>query len=165
MGEELPALRSRLQVLKQASSLHPLSACCVAIGDQLLHDIIREVSGACVSATPQELTPRETELLEGVLVGREPGSLGLSATLRDLLAAEVEATEQSVRQMTEIPLMSGSDIFGNHTKQVVDTLTCTNCGTQIAANRFAPHLERCMLGKGRASARVARDMMRSTAAE
>ena len=31
--------------------------------------------------------------------------------------------------------------------------------------RYAPHLERCMLGKGRASARAARDSMRATAAD
>jgi len=86
----------------------------------------------------------------------------VSAPLRDLLAAEVQASERCAWQMEPL-LKGGGDIFGNHAKQVVETLTCTNCGTQIAANRFAPHLERCMLGKGRASARAARDMMRSSA--
>lgn len=31
---------------------------------------------------------------------------------------------------------------------------------KVAANRFAPHLERCMLGKGRASARAAASQLR-----
>ena len=89
----------------------------------------------------------------------------LSPQLRSLLAVEARASERCVRRLEEVTKAEGgSDIFGNHAKQMTyETLTCTNCGTQVAANRFAPHLERCMLGKGRASARMARDAMRSTA--
>ena len=64
---------------------------------------------------------------------------------------------------TLAPAGSGADIFGNRPKQPsVETIVCTNCGTALSTNRFAPHLERCMLGKGRASARQAREAMQNT---
>ena len=45
---------------------------------------------------------------------------------------------------------SGADIFGNRPpKSSADTVVCTNCSMPLAANRFAPHLERCLLGRGR----------------
>jgi hypothetical protein len=37
-----------------------------------------------------------------------------------------------------------------------------NCGAQVAANRFAPHLDKCMLGKGRAASRKANESLRET---
>ena len=149
--------------------MHPLSRCCVDICDQLVQvwdaqqsadlsrcsltrrrcaqDLVREVSASC-SATPSET----------------PSGAVMSAPHREILALEAQASERYARQIEDLTKgEAGSDIFGNHAKQIVDTLTCTNCGTQIASNRFAPHLERCILGKGRASARVARDMMRSSA--
>ena len=115
-------------------------------------ELVREVATSCSAAASG--TPSGTAVTEG----------GVSAPLREILALEAQASERCARQIEDLTKgEAGSDIFGNHAKQIVDTLTCTNCGTQIASNRFAPHLERCMLGKGRASARVARDMMRSTA--
>ncbi|KAL1518656.1 hypothetical protein AB1Y20_002944 [Prymnesium parvum] len=147
--------QSILRTIQLAAKMHPLSACCVDICDQLVQDLVREVCSSCTSLE-RPLSPRTMELLEGARGGV------VSAPLRDLLAAEVQASERCAWQMEPL-LKGGGDIFGNHAKQVVETLTCTNCGTQIAANRFAPHLERCMLGKGRASARAARDMMRSSA--
>lgn len=101
-------------------------------------------------------------LLEGARARCTP--IAVTSSIRDLLRIEAQASERCATDITELTSAEGgSDIFGNYAKQFVDTLTCTNCGTQIAANRFAPHLERCLLGKGRASARAARDMMRSSA--
>ncbi|CAN8301339.1 unnamed protein product [Cochlearia groenlandica] len=41
------------------------------------------------------------------------------------------------------------DIFGQtHPPVASEVLNCMNCGRQIVAGRFAPHLEKCM-GKGR----------------
>ncbi|KAG2333325.1 hypothetical protein Bca52824_004505 [Brassica carinata] len=41
------------------------------------------------------------------------------------------------------------DIFGqSHPPVATEVFNCMNCGRQIVAGRFAPHLERCM-GKGR----------------
>ncbi|KAF8082993.1 hypothetical protein N665_0798s0031 [Sinapis alba] len=41
------------------------------------------------------------------------------------------------------------DIFGqSHPPVANEVFNCMNCGRQIVAGRFAPHLERCM-GKGR----------------
>lgn len=122
-------------------------------------ELIQEVSSSSMTKAP--LSPRSLALLEGV---NESDPAAISIPLRNLLALEAQTSERCLSQMDEITEGSaGSDIFGNHTKNMGETLTCTNCGTQVTANRFAPHLEKCMLGKGRASARAARDMMRSSA--
>lgn len=47
------------------------------------------------------------------------------------------------------------DVFGqNHPPKATEIVTCRNCGRQVQAGSFAPHLEKCM-GKGRAAARAA----------
>jgi SAGA-associated factor 11/farnesol kinase len=47
------------------------------------------------------------------------------------------------------------DIFGqSHPPKAIDIVTCKNCGRQVQAGTFAPHLEKCM-GRGRAAARAA----------
>lgn len=49
----------------------------------------------------------------------------------------------------------GVDIFGqSHPAKATDIVTCKNCGRQVQAGMFAPHLEKCM-GRGRAAARAA----------
>ena len=58
---------------------------------------------------------------------------------------------------------AGTDVFGNRPKvQAAEVVTCMNCGAQVAANRFAPHLDKCMLGKGRAASRKANESLRET---
>ncbi len=55
----------------------------------------------------------------------------------------------------EIVIERGLDIFGQvpiKAKQV--ECVCPNCSRNLAASRFAPHLEKCM-GMGRTSSRVA----------
>lgn len=47
------------------------------------------------------------------------------------------------------------DVFGqSHPAKATEVVTCKNCGRQVQAGTFAPHLEKCM-GKGRAAARAA----------
>ena len=154
------ALKERLGALKQAASLHPLSVCCVELADQLVQELVLEVVSSSSAVPPpalQQLSEAESRLLEGSARGLPTA---VPEPLRALLALEVQATGLHEQKMSEAQSVKGQDIFGHKLKQVVDTLTCTNCGAQVAANRFAPHLERCMLGKGRASARAARDQMR-----
>ena len=74
---------------------------------------------------------------------------------------ELEAEASALRALKQTA-SSTEDVFGNRPKQTSDTIVCTNCATQVSANRYAPHLERCMLGRGRASARAARDSMRGS---
>mmetsp|Transcript_36866 Transcript_36866/g.81999 ORF Transcript_36866/g.81999 Transcript_36866/m.81999 type:complete len:177 (+) Transcript_36866:178-708(+) len=53
------------------------------------------------------------------------------------------------------------DVFGqSHPPKATDVVTCKNCGRQVQAGSFAPHLEKCM-GKGRAAARAASRRMQS----
>ncbi|GIL76483.1 hypothetical protein Vretimale_6001 [Volvox reticuliferus] len=47
------------------------------------------------------------------------------------------------------------DVFGqSHPPKATEIVSCKNCGRQVQAGSFAPHLEKCM-GKGRAAARAA----------
>ena len=55
--------------------------------------------------------------------------------------------------------MNGSkgavDMFGNQVQPIaLDQVACPVCKRQVAAGRFAPHLEKCM-GKGRQASRAA----------
>ncbi len=51
------------------------------------------------------------------------------------------------------------DVFGqSHPAKATDVVVCKNCGRQVQAGTFAPHLEKCM-GKGRAAARAANKRM------
>lgn len=54
--------------------------------------------------------------------------------------------------------MSGSkgaiDMFGNMVQPVaLEQVKCPNCGRTLAAGRFAPHLDKCMMGRGRQASR------------
>ena len=49
----------------------------------------------------------------------------------------------------------GIDIFGNNPTQTTEKLKCLNCNQSYPANRYAPHLEKC-LGLGRRSTRGTR---------
>lgn len=46
------------------------------------------------------------------------------------------------------------DVFGSSNSKKAIECTCPNCNRQVAASRFAPHLEKCM-GMGRNSSRIA----------
>lgn len=52
---------------------------------------------------------------------------------------------------------AGKDVFGNplnKIKKYTEDIECPSCKRLISANRFAPHLDKC-LGKGRSSSRIA----------
>ncbi|CAH2069517.1 unnamed protein product [Thlaspi arvense] len=56
------------------------------------------------------------------------------------------------------------DIFGQtHPPIASEVFNCMNCGRQVVAGRFAPHLERCM-GKGRKARTNATTTTRSSTA-
>ena len=48
----------------------------------------------------------------------------------------------------------GLDVFGQGPLKKQVECVCPNCQRNLAANRFAPHLEKCM-GMGRNSSRLA----------
>ena len=87
------------------------------------------------------------------------------SVLLNLVQLEARVSDECARQTREA-VASGAGPFSSRSKQASELVECSNCGAQVTVNRFAPHLEKCMLGKGRASARAARDsMMRQSAAE
>ena len=102
--------------------------------------------------------PAVRELLEGATSSlRADGKI--SGALHALLAEEVQQTARCAKRSREtlapvLALGEGFDIFGNRPKgSSAETVVCTNCFMPLAANRFAPHLERCFLGKGRKRSR------------
>lgn len=157
----------RLTVLQEAARLHPLSLACVEVGDWLLRDLVQEITEVCQREVAGEVTcTKEVQkLLEGTIGTLANGGEKISAPLHAFLSEEVAETAKHARISREALAStitgSGVDIFGNRPKAsaAAETIVCCNCKESLAANRFAPHLERCMLGKGRASARQAREAM------
>lgn len=58
----------------------------------------------------------------------------------------------------------GYDIFGQLPMKKQHECVCPNCGRNLAASRFAPHLEKCM-GMGRNSSRIASRRIANTSAK
>ena len=54
----------------------------------------------------------------------------------------------------EISGEKGRDVFGHVPMKKQLECVCPNCSRNLAASRFAPHLEKCM-GMGRNSSRIA----------
>ena len=156
------ALEQYKRNLEQAAVLHPLSAACVQLADTLLSEVVNETvytyAREHASSTPPPLPAAAQELLEG-WTAEQTAQAAASGPLRTVLELEAEASALRALKQTA---SSTEDVFGNRHKQTSDTIVCTNCATQVSANRYAPHLERCMLGRGRASARAARDSMRGS---
>jgi hypothetical protein len=98
--------------------------------------------------------------------------------LKDVIAASLEEKRQMEEDddgsgsgaatplpsptLTALPLgvqmggsKGGKDMYGNHIPPIaLDQVECPSCGRQVAAGRFAPHLEKCM-GLGRQASRNA----------
>ena len=136
----------------------PLASACADVAGLLVQEVIADVAQSCKAAP---VPPAHALLLEGL------GDVQAAASpkLRALIAEEAEAMELAEAE-TSAAVTSGAGIFSAKQKNPSELLLCANCGAQVSVHRFAPHLEKCMLGKGRASARAARDsMIKQTASE
>ena len=141
--------------LKAAANLPPMSLAVVELADQLLREVtfdIAEESLCDSSRKPCE--PAVRELLEGATSSlRDDGKI--SGALHAVLSEEVKQTARAAKRSRELlapvkALGDGYDIYGNRPKaSSAETVVCPNCFVPIGADRFAQHLERCMLGRGR----------------
>lgn len=159
------ALEAHKRLLEQVSRLHPISVAVLQLADLLVDEVVDETVQALGrehAAAPDPLPRPSRELLEG-WTAEQAAEAAASVPLRQLLEVEVEALAQRAGSNGVDTTSASEDVFGNRPKQTSDTVLCANCATYVSANRFAPHLERCMMGRGRASARAARDNMRATA--
>lgn len=66
----------------------------------------------------------------------------------------LDATDEDAQKQYEIVDERGLDVFGQHPSKKQFECICPNCQRNMAASRFAPHLEKCM-GMGRNSSRIA----------
>lgn len=69
-----------------------------------------------------------------------------------------KATGERVSQMAAglVNRDPGHDVFGSKPRTMtVDNFRCSHCAKKVNGNRFAQHLEKCMLGGGRQSSRLA----------
>jgi hypothetical protein len=156
---DLESMRARLKALRSAAALHPLSLACVQIADAIVRDLASEVAeDALREATPRVPCSEELrDLLEGSSSTLPEDGARISSSLHRLLVDELAQSTKCSQRMQRALAPSteagqGADIFGNRqSKKQADaeTIACTNCGQALSANRFAPHLERCFLGKGR----------------
>lgn len=153
----MPNSDGRLEALRTAAALHPLSLATVHVADDVLRACVRDVAEQCIRETCATVPCGDDvrSLLEGAAGTLPSDGRRISASLHKLLSEEAVMTARCAKRSREelapaLAAGSGMDVFGNRPKQAsAETIACTNCGMQLSANRFAPHLERCMLGKGR----------------
>jgi hypothetical protein len=92
------------------------------------------------------------------LAGRPPPALAAVkvSPSRPLTPQASKPTTPRFKPLPPQPGVRGPvDVFGQtHPAKATDVVLCLNCGRNVAAGTFAPHLEKC-LGKGRAAARAA----------
>ncbi|XP_057293600.1 ataxin-7-like protein 3 isoform X2 [Hydractinia symbiolongicarpus] len=67
---------------------------------------------------------------------------------------DLENIDHESQKEFEIVDQAGLDVFGQQPVKKQQECVCPNCSRTLAANRFAPHLEKCM-GMGRNSSRIA----------
>mmetsp|Transcript_7855 Transcript_7855/g.14593 ORF Transcript_7855/g.14593 Transcript_7855/m.14593 type:complete len:94 (+) Transcript_7855:71-352(+) len=81
----------------------------------------------------------------------------LFAALLDEVALDLcFETHQSHYFQKHLKGRSKNDIFGNYPKNFADTFNCVHCQSIVTSSKFAPHLEKCMMGRGRRTARPKR---------
>jgi len=71
----------------------------------------------------------------------------------------LEDDDDESQKEYEIVNQPGVDVFGQVPVKKQQDCICPNCSRTLAANRFAPHLEKCM-GMGRNSSRIASKRLR-----
>jgi hypothetical protein len=147
-----------LQSGLERKALRPLSRACVDLGDGLLDELISEVARSC---SPQPLNAAQAALLEGL---RPDEQAEAAPGLRALAAVEAELTERCTARMLAV-LANGHGLATKAKAATSEVVTCSNCASQVAAPRYAKHLQDCMLGRGRAASRAANQSMREQARE
>ena len=154
---EAAVARAQLVALRTAAALPPLPLAVVHLADTVLRDVVSEVVEQCMHESAKTLPcdASISSLLEGAAETLPEDGKRISAALHRLLSEEISQTARAAKRSREalepsIAAGTGADIFGNRPKQSsAETVVCTNCNMPLAANRFAPHLERCLLGRGR----------------
>lgn len=73
----------------------------------------------------------------------------------------LEQSDEHMMKQFEVVECEGLDIFGQVPLKKQVECICPNCERNLAANRFAPHLEKCM-GMGRNSSRLASRRLATT---
>ncbi|KAG0083979.1 Ataxin-7-like protein 3 [Podila epicladia] len=80
----------------------------------------------------------------------------LSELLDEIVLDVVSESHREVKNMRSISVRAGLDIFGqNPQSNNTQTYDCVHCQRSFPAQRYAPHLEKCLGLAGRASSRVA----------
>lgn len=74
---------------------------------------------------------------------------------------ELDALDDEAQEEYRIVDQEGLDVFGQLPVKKQQECICPNCSRTLVANRFAPHLEKCM-GMGRNSSRIASRRLQNT---
>jgi len=74
---------------------------------------------------------------------------------------ELDMIDDEGQKEFEIVCQPGLDVFGQQPVKKLQECICPKCQRNLAANRFAPHLEKCM-GMGRNSSRIASRRLQAT---
>jgi hypothetical protein len=125
-----------------------------SVFDELVEDMVREVCFPLHRALKSRAACQSCGVERAGADVWEIPPIGNDEFERRLMAV----VQQRVTKVADevVSREPGLDVFGTKPRTVaIDNFKCTHCGKKVAANRFAKHLEGCMMGGGRASARIA----------
>ncbi|CAH3130986.1 unnamed protein product [Pocillopora meandrina] len=98
------------------------------------------------------------ELIDEAIVGV---CLDIHRSVKQGVYSVLEQSDEKIMKQFEVVDRDGLDVFGQGPLKKQVECICPSCQRNMAANRFAPHLEKC-LGMGRNSSRLASRRLATT---
>lgn len=98
------------------------------------------------------------ELIDEAIVGL---CFEIHRSIKNGVYSILEQSDEKIRKQFEVVECEGLDVFGQTPLKKQVECVCPHCQRNLAANRFAPHLEKCM-GMGRNSSRLASRRLATT---
>lgn len=161
--EELQlAVQQAQQLLLQSSKSKPASLPCIAALQAIFSDVLDEFIVDVVQRTHREVWTCSDSIARRSAEGSKGASHphGFHCTHNDSEKCDASCSQPGAGTLEALPSQSSKgqpDLWGQHSHpaKAIDIVECRNCGRQVQAGSFAPHLEKCM-GKGRVAARSRR---------
>ncbi|XP_068715784.1 ataxin-7-like protein 3 isoform X1 [Montipora foliosa] len=117
-----------------------------------------EVDSLDLDEDPSPESAIACELIDEVIVGL---CFDIHRSIKRGVYSVLEQSDEHMRKQFEVVECEGLDVFGQVPLKKQVECICPNCQRNLAANRFAPHLEKCM-GMGRNSSRLASRRLATT---
>lgn len=159
--EELQlAVQQARQLLLQSSKSKSTTLPCIAALQAILGDVLDEFIVDVVQRTHREVWTCSNSTTHSHTDEGTSHPHGFKCTHNESEKCDASCSQPGAGAVEGSPLQSSKghpDLWGQHSHpaKAIDIVECRNCGRQVQAGSFAPHLEKCM-GKGRVAARSRR---------